>query len=143
MKVLAGWLLMFAGIAALVVGIIDMVRWADSPFGWFRVATSGAVAGAFLAPGALMSQGIGLEHRIAWVQATAITAVVSGLVMGWVGGMAVGGRLGWPMWLVHTGFGVGVVAITAASVWYGVKQSQAIALRRAEEQRMDEKGNVP
>lgn len=124
-----GWLLMFAGAGVLGVGVVDLVLWAQGLGGLLRVSLAGAAAGVLLAPGALWSRGVHLHHGIAWVQATAITAAASALVMGWVGGMAIGGREGWPTWAVHVGAAVALVALVAGSVAYGVSLAKHSARR--------------
>lgn len=111
---------MLGGAGLLGVGVVDMLLWAKDVAGWGRVGAVGGLAGCLLAPGALLSRGIVLHHGIAWVQATAITAAASALTMGWVAGMAMGERLGWPRWAVHTGAFLAFVALIVGSVWYGV-----------------------
>lgn len=124
-----GWLLLFTGAGLLGLGVVDLALWAQGLGGLLRVALAGAAAGVVLAPGALWSRGVHLQHGIAWVQATAITAAASALVMGWVGGMAIGGREGWPTWAVHVGAAVALVALVVASVAYGVALAKHSARR--------------
>lgn len=124
MKRALGWLAMLGGIGLLCLAVADLVLWVDSVAGWLRVVVEGAAAGALLAPGALLSQGHAL-NGMPWAPASAITALTSALVLGWVAGMAASQRLGWPAWAVHIGAGVALVGLVAGAVVYALRTDAA------------------